>query len=236
MPNSMFDEVREADNAQAFKASLLSFTHAMDFATFSAILVVDKLQKRSDVISINNVPSAYLSTHDDDPSSKRDPLLRQLREIHHPIIWDQNTYVHASAGDLWEVQAAFGFRTGMATAMHLPGGRHFYFGLDRESALPSDPTGVTRMLADVQLMGVFAQDAARRIWLDPKLGSSDLKLSSREAEVLLWTLRGKPASVVAEILGVSEHTAHWHAQQAMRKLGCESKHSAATKARDLGLI
>ena len=110
MPNSMFDEVREADNAQAFKASLLSFTHAMDFATFSAILVVDKLQKRSDVISINNVPSAYLSTHDDDPSSKRDPLLRQLREIHHPIIWDQNTYVHASAGDLWEVQAAFGFR------------------------------------------------------------------------------------------------------------------------------
>ena len=236
MPNSMFDEVREADNAQAFKASLLSFTHAMDFATFSATLVVDRLQKRPEVISISNVPSGFEAAHSDPSATARDPLVIQLRKVHHPVVWDQQTYVEGAAADLWEEQAPFGYRTGMATVMHMPGGRHFYFGLDRASALPQEGASVTRMLADVQLMGVFAQDAARRIWLDPKVGDGALRLSSREAEVLLWTLRGKPASVVAEILGVSEHTAHWHAQRAMKKLGCESKHSAAVLARDLGLI
>ncbi len=232
----MFDEVREADNAEAFKASLLSFTKAMDFATFSATLVIDRLQKRPEVISISNVPVGFEAAHSDTNATARDPLVKKLREVHHPVVWDQRTYVDGDAGDLWEEQAPFGYRTGMATVMHMPGGRHFYFGLDRATALPTEVSSVARMLADVQLMGVFAQDSARRIWLDPKLGDNELKLSSREAEVLLWTLRGKPASVVAEILGVTDHTIHWHAQQAMRKLGCESKHSAAARARDLGLI
>ena len=36
-------------------------------------------------------------------------------------------------------------------------------GVDRDQALPSDPSELTRMVADLQLFAVHAQDAAMRM-------------------------------------------------------------------------
>ena len=64
----------------------------------------------------------------------------------------------------------------------------------------------------------------------------DPGLSMRERECLLWTLEGKTAQEVAEILGLSVYTVNRHAFNAMRKLGGLNKHHAAIQAFRRGLL
>jgi DNA-binding CsgD family transcriptional regulator len=61
-------------------------------------------------------------------------------------------------------------------------------------------------------------------------------LTRRESEALEWTLRGKTAWEVAQILGISERTAIKFLQNAMKKFDVRSKHQAALAALQLGLI
>ena len=153
-----------------------------------------------------------------------------------PIIWDQATYTAAGRGDEWEQQAQFGFHTGVAMALHLPEGRHFFFGVDRDQALPRHPGELTRIVADLQLFAVHAQDAAHRVLLPRSPLPGAPTLTPRELECLRWTMEGKTAWEVGSIVGITERTAGLHINNAAHKLGCANKHQAVLKALRLGLI
>ena len=71
----------------------------------------------------------------------------------------------------------------------------------------------------------------------PATGDPDVpNLTPREVESLRWTMEGKTAWEVGNILGISERTAVLHVNNAMHKLGCINKHQAVLKALRLGLI
>jgi DNA-binding CsgD family transcriptional regulator len=139
-------------------------------------------------------------------------------------------------GELWEEQAQFGYSTGIAMALHMPEGRHFVLGVDRDKPLPSDAGELQRVVADLQLFAVHAQEAALRLLLPEPMQPEKPALTPRELEALHWTMEGKTAWEVGAILGISERTAVLHVNNAMHKLGCVSKHAAVLKALRLGLI
>jgi DNA-binding CsgD family transcriptional regulator len=56
---------------------------------------------------------------------------------------------------------------------------------------------------------------------------SRLKLTAREAEVLLWVGRGKTNRDIADILGLSPRTINKHLEQIFAKLGVENRAAAA---------
>ena len=93
------------------------------------------------------------------------------------------------------------------------------------------------MVADLQLFAVHAQEAAHAHHAArPPRTPSAPALTPRELESLRWTMDGKTAWEVGNILGISERTAVLHVNNAMHKLGCVNKHQAVLKALRLGLI
>lgn len=64
----------------------------------------------------------------------------------------------------------------------------------------------------------------------------NIRLTQREKDVMRWTMEGKTAWETGHILGIAERTAVLHINNAMHKLGCPSKYTAAFKAHQLGLI
>ncbi|MBC7957980.1 MAG: autoinducer binding domain-containing protein, partial [Cytophagales bacterium] len=164
------------------------------------------------------------------------PVMQHCKTKSVPIIWDQSTYIHAGHADKWEQQARFGYRYGISLALHMPEGRHFLLGVDRDQPLPKDPTEVTRMVASLQLFAVHAQEASMRTLLPATSEPHAPSLTPRELETLRWTMEGKTAWEVANVLGISERTAVLHANNAMHKLGCVNKHQAVLKALRLGMI
>ena len=231
-----FASVLNAGSRDDFRGEVLRFTHELGFRTMSAIAVVDSALGRSEFVAVDNAPQGYSDAINDVPSMKRDPVMQHCRRHAFPIVWDQSTYTSQGLGELWEEQARFGYRTGVCLAMHLPDGRHFVLGVDREEPLPSDVTELQRLVADLQLFAVYAQDVALRV-LSPVAEVQDIPaLTPRELEALRWTMEGKTAWEVGAILGISERTAVLHVNNAMHKLNCSSKHQAVLRAMRLGLI
>lgn len=226
-------KVRDRDE---FREEVIRFTRQLGFDTVSAMTVIDHGLGNSEFINIHNIPEVYVSHAADPAIYRRDPVSRHCKKQTVPIIWDQKTYVENGAGELWEHQASFGFRTGIAMAMHLPEGKHFMLGVDRDQRLPEDPEELQRVVADLQLFAVHAQDAAMRLLVPPPSQLERPGLTPRELEVLRWTMDGKTAWEVGALLGISERTAVLHVTNAMHKLNCINKHQAVLKALRLGLI
>jgi DNA-binding CsgD family transcriptional regulator len=154
-----------------------------------------------------------------------------------PFVYDQKMYVDSGAGDLWEEQAPHGYRTGISMALHMSGGRHFLLGIDRAEPLPKDPERVVRLMADMQLLAVFAQETAVRLLIPQTSTEIPVPvLSAREQEILRWSRDGKSNHVIGQILNISLSTVNYHLASAMKKLGVSSKHHAAAKANSLGLL
>jgi len=231
-----FTSVMQARNRDEFRDEVVRFSQQLGFDTVAAITVIDRGVGKSDFVNIHNTPQAYLDAYVDDRNGKCDPVMQHCKRASVPIIWDQSTYVSQGQGAKWEHQASFGYRTGIAMALHMPEGRHFMLGVDRDQPLPEDSQELQRLVADLQLFAVHAQDAALRLLVPPSEQPERPRLTPRELEALRWTMDGKTAWEVGAVLGISERTAVMHVNNAMHKLGCATKHQAVLKALRLGLI
>lgn len=229
-----YEQVSQAADLTSFRQGLIDFAHDMDFGLIAGVLAIERRGPRGqpEYFAIGNTPTEFLAAAHDPGNSKRDPVLTHVMRNAAPLIYDQKLYVDADAGDLWEMQAPFGYRTGIAVSVHMPGYRRFLLGVDRDAALPSDPIKLSRMLADLQLLAVHAQDAAARL-----LGPTNLpRLHPRQLEVLKLTMEGKSAWVVGSLLGISEHTVNYHLKQIFKVLDVSTKSQAVLKAMELGLL
>lgn len=237
MTQQDYEDVRSATDRDSLEVKLVRFANQLDFGIVSAALAIEQANGPAKFVMIGNTPSGFVEASRSMENTQRDPVHKRLKSWHVPFTYDQSLYVEENAADLWENQAPFGYRTGVAMALHLPGGMHFCLGVDRAAPLPKDGGKLTRMIADLQLLAVYAQETAIRVLSDEaKPDVPDEKLTAREREVLQWTRDGKSSWVIGQIMGLSHHSVNFHLRNASRKLGTSSKHMAVLKAITLRLI
>jgi DNA-binding CsgD family transcriptional regulator len=229
-------EIGLATDRTALEARLVAAAQAMDFEIASAAVAVDRPGLPALFEMVGNTPQAFREASRDPGNVARDPVIGRLRRSGLPFVYDQATYTDAGAGDLWELQAPHGYRTGVAMALHLPGGQHFLLGMDRSRPLPRDGESLNRLMADICLLAVHAQEAAVRVFLAEPAPAPRARLTPREIEILHWTKEGKSAWAVGQILALSEATVQTHLRNVRRKMGVSSKHQAILRAIALGLI
>jgi DNA-binding CsgD family transcriptional regulator len=232
-----FLDVSQSPDLPTFKRNLIDFGAELGFGLMSASLITEMPDKTRSFEMVHNAPTAFAeSVTLNEADARRDPVLQRLKRISVPFVYDQSAYVNAGAGDLWEQQAVFGYKTGIAVSLHIPGGKHFMLGFDRTDALPSRDEEMTRLLADLQLAAVHAQDAATRL-LRPLPVSQDVPaLTRRELEILKWTAAGKTAGETAQILCISSWTVTYYMRSILTKLNASNKHKAVLNAMALGII
>lgn len=250
---ALYSPLLQARTPDEFRDEIVRTTRQMGFDTVSAMVVIDPeppaatapeqagderpvALQRSEFVVIDNTPAAYRAVFDSSDLQQADPVMQYCKAYSIPIAWDQSTYVDAGRGPLWEEQARFGYRSGVALALHLPERHHFMLGIDRDGALPVDAGERQRLLSDIQVFTAYALDAAMRLLVPARQQPDRPSLTRREVEVLSWTMAGKTAWEVGRILGISERTAVLHIGNSMRKLDCRNKNQAVLKALRLGLI
>jgi DNA-binding CsgD family transcriptional regulator len=231
-----YQSVLEAKDQGQFRSVVIRFARQLGFETVSATAVVDRPGIGPEFVAVHNTPMAFEQTFENLSISKRDPIAQHCKRNTVPIIWNQKTYLDNNSIDLWDAQAPFGYRNGIAMALHLPEGRHFFLGVDRDQELPTNRGELTRLVADLQLFAVHAQDTAMRVLISEAQRPEMPALTPRELDVLRWTMDGKTAWETGALLSIAERTVIQHLQNAMRKLECNSKHQAVLKALRLGLI
>lgn len=231
-----FPYVQQVGTAEQFKEAVAEFGENLGFKNFAALFIVDRPGGRAAEHLVHNAPAGYLADFHSDDNRIVDPVMQHLRTRSLPIAWTRETYSQAGATRMWERQADFGYRSGIAVALHLPFGVHFSVGIDTSNELPSDAERLQNLVAYVQLFTVHAQEAAERIFARKQAEEAAPALTPREVEALRWTVEGKTAWEISVILGISERTATAHLNNATHKLGCVNKYVASFRAIRLGLV
>lgn len=226
-------ELSAAEDVAALKRRLVDIAGAMEFGRVSAALAVERPGRQASFEMIGNAPTEFSSGTGDE--WKRDPVMQRMKTLSTPFMYDRATYVAAGADDLWETQAPHGYKTGIAVALHLQAGRHFLLGFDRDAALPGADNGLIRLLGDLQLVAVFAQEAASRL-LCGREPVEPPHLTERECEALMWAAQGKTAAETGMILGIRRRGVDFHLQNAIRKMDAPNKYAAIARAREFGLL
>ncbi len=218
------------------KRELVSFAENLGFVHACAFMTMRKAATSSyKIADVNNFQDSWTKTCRDEALIAKDPVIQHSTKSNLPLVWNQSLYVKAGAGDLWEIFKANSFDSGIAISMRDHLGNGYKIGLARDQPLTSDPRELSRLVADAQLFGTFAQSAMNRIW-NPDPEAEFAKLTERELECLRWTMEGKTAWDIGIIIGVCERTVNWHLGNASRKLVSDNKHAAVVKAIRIGLI
>lgn len=165
-----------------------------------------------------------------------DPVMQHMKRSSLPIVWGVENYDHdPGLRATYEVMSSFGMKNGVCLALHLPDERHQILGFERAEPIKTDPSYRTMLMAGVQLFATHYYEAYRRI-ASANTTVALPKLTKREIDVLQWSLVGKTAWEVGQILSISESTVAKHAMSAAQKLGANGKAAASAMALKLGLI
>lgn len=219
----------------ALQASTVKVAAALGFGMASGARIVGRLSSgKATVQSFGNPPDGFAEASKSLDLGLRDPVLNGLLARPGFVRYSGETYQEAGAGDLADLLAPFGYRHGLAFAMHEPShGEVFFFGLDGPDALPAAGGSLLELQATLQLLTLSAKTAVRQLVVPP--GASSASLTAIETECLKWEAAGAIWRA-GEVLHLSDAALASQARSAARKLGAQSARGAALCAIRGGLI
>ena len=226
-----------ANTERDYLATLTSFAHNYGFRFVSAIVIIDHSPTLTQFSGITNVPHEYLEEFNNLDSGAADPVSQHCKRYSTPIVWNAQTYADNGCLDMWERQAAHGLREGLSAALHLPHGKHFFFGVDGDRPLKAKPAALKRLTEDFHLYMTYAQAAAfEMVTGDVSQTDGSNLISNQELDALKYTMDGRTTIEIAKLIGSSERTVELRLARAMRILECSTKYQAVLRAIRLGYI
>lgn len=171
------------------QAHLEAIAGRLGFGLYGGTLIRGRLSSgKANVHGFGNPPAAYLASFRSQDIGKRDALLTAMLAKEGCHVYDQAFYENAGAGDIWDNQAAFGYRSGMAISLHEHSHQEmFSFGVDSPDALPSSPTARAELGAALRLVALHAQEAALRLFT-PAATLDPGQVAPPELEALRWAV------------------------------------------------
>jgi len=225
-------ELGLSPDMETLTARTVAAACSLDFGLCSGALVRGRLGSAAAVVTgFGNPPAAFFESCSSLDEGMRDPVLTRLLAGPGHVSYDQHMYVAAGAADLWDNQASFGYRAGLAVSSHHPQvGEAFFLGFDRPDALPQAPAQRLEMQAAIQIVTVYAESALRRL-----VGASvsvELKPAERAAVqtvgAIMYTQRGS--------LTLIERLQDPQFKSAAKKLRSRNAVDVVLRAIDGGLI
>lgn len=222
-----------ADNEQKLFQDLVALAHDLgfDYCAYGLRLPLPVSNPKTAMFS--NYPATWQARYQQKNYLTADPTVWHGMRSLLPILWSDDTF--ASAHELWEDAQSFGLRIGWAQASRDVNGVAGMLTLARsDDALSAgemqDKSLKMAWLAQVAHLGMS------RCLIAKMMPEIEVKLSTREVEVLRWTAEGKTSSDVSRILEISERTVNFHINNAIAKLKATNKTAAAIRALILGML
>jgi len=229
-------DVGLSPDADTLQARLVEAAAAMGFGLSAGALIRGRLaSRRASVHSFGNPPAGFVEASKSLDLGLQDPLLTTMLAGSGLFTYDRSFYESAGAGELWENQAPFGYRAGMAVSVHEPSHAEvFTFGVDSPDQLPSSSSGRFGLEANLRLLALHAHEAAKRLWTAPP--AVDLNaVTAEEVSALKWARDGVCVWVAGDKLVYSNPGLVKAQRSAASKLGTSGA-GAVLRAIDGGLI
>lgn len=191
---------------------------SLGFAFFALTHHVDLRHAPQPAIRLATYPAEWIDYFDRQRLGPLDPVHRASHLTSVGFAWSKVPSMISLTKrdhDILDRAASAGIGDGFTIPAHVPGESlgSCSFATRRGEPIPEDA------LASVQLIGLFAFEAARRMsrmrTFDPDLPA----LTDRQRDCLVWAARGKSDWEISRILGISHETVIQHVKQARERYG-----------------
>lgn len=181
-------------------------------------------------------PNDWVQKYRKEELYKIDPIPKLAILKTEPFWWSQESEFPNLTPDeqkYLRMLASADFGDGLAVPVFGPNGRNGYVGLGFGKG--HGPDNVSRLKAS-RLQSASQIGHQRYCLLLAANSDVDVHLSDREREILVWIVRGKSNSVIADIIGISSYTVDTYLRRIFAKLGVSSRVTAALRGIALGVI
>jgi DNA-binding CsgD family transcriptional regulator len=233
---SDFTDISGSSSKESLRVAIERLASELEFERWSLMFVKPGVTEEFEWSSLCNPPKEYMDLFYDQHYCQDDPVMQHLKTSSRPIIWGSEIYERSKTIHKWEEQARYGYGTGFGVAFHLANAQHVVVGVERQEDLNDHPKALLDKFAKFQLFAACAIEPCIRVLGELSERERECPLTKRELEVLQWTLEGKTAGEIGQLLSIAEGTAAIHANRASQKLGSVNKFQAALKAHRLGWI
>jgi DNA-binding CsgD family transcriptional regulator len=206
-----------------------------DFSHFSSINIPrDAQENLSELSVVSNWPPELVNAYDALGLLKKSPIIARLKSSVEPIVWELEA-LNADRSDNNQANAAvelfrdFGFEMGVYFSVHTAAGELGAVSFSGKREAPSIDELVTLNFLSQTIFAKLKQ-------FEIKKTSSDMALSPREEECLIWTAAGKTSAEISTILDISEHTINHYLGSICQKLNAQNRAHAVSKAMRMGLL
>lgn len=165
------------------------------------------------------------------------PAFETVKKTGRPVVWkdflgdDAQLSKSPKLLRFIELFKSGGFSNGVTFPVFGPANSFGHFSLSRKKGEVhlDDP--------DIAILNHVCIDLMKQYMRIADLdGGTEKTLTLREKEVLSWVLQGKSNSVIAELMGISEHTVSTYIRRSSKKLDTSSKWGAAISAVLTGIM
>lgn len=185
------------------------------------------------VVMFNNYPQRWQKRYASENYLAIDPSVAKGRQSQTPLIWSDELFRNTKV--FWEEARAAGLKVGWAQSITDAASVASMLTLSRSSQ------PITRLELEANEIKMRWLVNVAHITLSKRIctrlaNPHEVKLTSREKEVLKWTGSGKTSFEISCLLAISENTVNFHIKNSILKLSASNKTAAVVQAFLTGLL
>ncbi|WP_304526824.1 LuxR family transcriptional regulator [Halomonas sp. I5-271120] len=204
----------------------------LDFEQFAYVYMPYLPSEAKNAVILGSYPSGWQLFYKSEGLHRKDPVLAESAGTTMPFYWRGGRIGIGDQEDIFKLSARYGIEQGYTIPVHEPGcsfgSIHLASRLENDEFYKLIDSQGHLLQCLASLAHIYRPATAR------KLPYADLSL--REREFLHWSSQGKTYQEAGIIMGISERTVKFHAQNCMRKLEAINVRQAITKALRLGWV
>jgi LuxR family transcriptional regulator, quorum-sensing system regulator SolR len=231
--DKIYESLSAAPNIDEFFAVLCCYALKMGFEYCCYGLRKPFPVSNRPVHIFDSYPAGWMEHYQNSGYLDIDPIVKRGARTLVPLEWDSDLFCEAK--DMWDCAQSFGLRHGVSQSSW---SEHGSYGL-LSMARSKDPISAKELAACSERI-VWLSSVSHVLiaqFLDKNMGKNeDIRLTSREIEILCWTCDGKTSYEIGRIINISASTVNFHINNILIKLNTSNKVQAAVKAIRLGLI
>lgn len=224
LAHGLIELIEQVGSREDLGEAMTAITRRLGFEFFALTHHVDVQSNEGDVIHLHNYPERWAEYYDSMALGLADPVHRAAHVTSVGFRWSQlEKLIALEKRDLKILDKGKqqGIGDGFTVPANVPGeARGSCTFANRDSSQFPEA-----MMPLAQLIGAFAFEAARRLWIPPgELACRHLpRLTPRQRDCVLWVARGKTDWEVSRILGIEEDTVTRHIKMACERYGVNKR-------------
>lgn len=190
-------------------------------------------------IYISGYPKAWREIYNSEGYVRIDPTVHHCANHITPVTWERLSRQGKDdrrVREFFGEASQFGLVSGVSFPVHSGRGESAMLSLSSVESRQRAARKIEEAIPFGQMFTAYLHEAVRRVFSSEILPLTNVRLTEREKQCLLWCAEGKTTWETSRILGISERTVLYHIQNATEKLNVSNRSQAIARAIAMGLI